>query len=214
MPAVEMSSVHQYAEDLHICGYWVDVEKITLACQRAQEERAEQGEGDRPEPARPRLRPDLRRMRVREAGAADAIGRPHIAKAAGATGNLGPFFEEWLVPGAKAFVSPQVAGRERGLRPDPRGWRRAGDRPPLLGHQGSRAGRGTDPRPRHRGHREVFYPSHTRPRPSTSGPRNELGVTATALIRLPRPHPQDLQPLRRLPDLRPGQPEVPPRPAP
>ncbi|HNC06017.1 MAG TPA: PHP domain-containing protein, partial [Solirubrobacterales bacterium] len=36
VPAVEMSSVHQYAEDLHICGYWVDVEKITPACQRAQ----------------------------------------------------------------------------------------------------------------------------------------------------------------------------------
>ena len=25
VPAVEMSSVHEYAEDLHICGYWVDV---------------------------------------------------------------------------------------------------------------------------------------------------------------------------------------------
>ncbi|MGE5407639.1 MAG: hypothetical protein ACM3NV_03410, partial [Syntrophothermus sp.] len=31
-------------------------------------------------------------------------GRPHIARAAGATGDLGPFFEEYLVPGAKAFV--------------------------------------------------------------------------------------------------------------
>src|ERR1044072_5356279 len=41
---------------------------------------------------------------IREAGAADSIGRPHIAKAAGATGDLGPFFEEYLVPGAKAFV--------------------------------------------------------------------------------------------------------------
>ena len=39
VPAVEMSSVHEYAEDLHICGYWVDVEKITPACERAQEER-------------------------------------------------------------------------------------------------------------------------------------------------------------------------------
>ena len=42
---------------------------------------------------------------IREAGDADAIGRPHIAKAAGATGDLGPFFEEYLVPGAKAFVA-------------------------------------------------------------------------------------------------------------
>ena len=42
---------------------------------------------------------------VAKAGAADAIGRPHIAKAAGAGPDLGPFFEEYLVPGAKAFVS-------------------------------------------------------------------------------------------------------------
>ena len=37
---------------------------------------------------------------VREAGDALSIGRPHIARAAGATGDLGPFFEEYLVPGA------------------------------------------------------------------------------------------------------------------
>jgi len=41
---------------------------------------------------------------VREAGDALSIGRPHIARAAGASGDLGPFFEEYLVPGAKAFV--------------------------------------------------------------------------------------------------------------
>src|SRR5690606_20328545 len=39
-----------------------------------------------------------------EAGDALSIGRPHIARAAGARGDLGPFFEEYLVPGAKAFV--------------------------------------------------------------------------------------------------------------
>src|ERR687894_328426 len=39
VPAIEMSCVHEYAEDLHICGYWVDLEKIAPACQRAQEER-------------------------------------------------------------------------------------------------------------------------------------------------------------------------------
>src|SRR4029079_6649493 len=41
---------------------------------------------------------------VREAGDALSIGRPHIARAAGASGHLGPFFEQYLVPGAKAFV--------------------------------------------------------------------------------------------------------------
>ena len=32
------------------------------------------------------------------------MGRPHIARAAGAGADMGPFFEEYLVPGAKAFV--------------------------------------------------------------------------------------------------------------
>jgi hypothetical protein len=103
VPAVEMSAVHEYAEDLHICGYWVDLEKIGPACERAQaERRARAGE----------IVENLRREgfdltlddAIREAGDADSIGRPHIARAAGATGDLGPFFEEYLVPGAKAFV--------------------------------------------------------------------------------------------------------------
>ena len=103
VPAIEMSAVHEYAEDLHICGYWVDLEKIGPACDRAQQERRERA-GEIVE--------NLRREgfdltlddAIREAGAADSIGRPHIARAAGATGDLGPFFEEYLVPGAKAFV--------------------------------------------------------------------------------------------------------------
>ncbi|HEX5713614.1 MAG TPA: PHP domain-containing protein [Solirubrobacterales bacterium] len=103
VPAIEMSCVHEYAEDLHICGYWVDLAKIGPACERAQQERRNRA-GEIVE--------NLRREgfdltlddAIREAGAADSIGRPHIAKAAGATGDLGPFFEEYLVPGAKAFV--------------------------------------------------------------------------------------------------------------
>src|SRR3954447_10557904 len=103
VPAIEMSCVHRYAEDLHVCGYWVDLEKIAPACERAQQERrARAGQ----------IVQNLQREgfdltlddAIREAGAADSIGRPHIAKAAGATGDLGPFFEEYLVPGAKAFV--------------------------------------------------------------------------------------------------------------
>lgn len=103
VPAIEMSCVHEHAEDLHVCGYWVDLGKIAPACERAQHERiARAGE----------IIESLRREgfdihledAVREAGDALSIGRPHIARAAGATGNLGPFFEEYLVPGAKAFV--------------------------------------------------------------------------------------------------------------
>ena len=41
VPAIEMSCVHKYSEDLHICGYWVDLEKIQPACDRAQQERVD-----------------------------------------------------------------------------------------------------------------------------------------------------------------------------
>lgn len=103
VPAIEMSCVHEYAEDLHICGYWVDLEQIAPACERAQKERVERAEAI------------IKRLQgwgfevkledaIKEAGDALSIGRPHIARAAGATGDLGPFFEEYLVPGAKAFV--------------------------------------------------------------------------------------------------------------
>jgi predicted metal-dependent phosphoesterase TrpH len=104
IPALEMSCVHKYSEDLHICGYWVDLEKIAPACERAQQERVDRAK---------EIIANLNRHGVdvtfeealAQAGAADAIGRPHIAKAAGAGPDLGPFFEEYLVPGAKAFVS-------------------------------------------------------------------------------------------------------------
>src|SRR6478752_2201926 len=39
VPAIEMSCVHQFAEDLHICGYWIDLGAIAAACERAQHER-------------------------------------------------------------------------------------------------------------------------------------------------------------------------------
>jgi predicted metal-dependent phosphoesterase TrpH len=114
VPAVEMSCVHEYAEDLHICGYWVDLEKIEPTCERAQgERRARAGE----------IVENLRGFgfdltlddAIREAGGADSIGRPHIAKAAGATGDLGPFFEEYLVPGAKAFVPRRWPNAEQAI---------------------------------------------------------------------------------------------------
>lgn len=103
VPAAEMSCVHPYAEDLHVCGYWIDLGKIAPACERAQQERVNRA-GEIVE----RLRAEGFDLTLadaeREAGDALSIGRPHIARAAGATGDLGPFFEEYLVPGAKAFV--------------------------------------------------------------------------------------------------------------
>jgi predicted metal-dependent phosphoesterase TrpH len=103
VPAVEMSCVHEYAEDLHVCGYWVDLETIGPACERAQRERRERAGEIVENLKREGFELELEDA-IREAGGADSIGRPHIARAAGATGDLGPFFEEYLVPGAKAFV--------------------------------------------------------------------------------------------------------------
>jgi 3',5'-nucleoside bisphosphate phosphatase len=114
VPAVEMSCVHEYSEDLHICGYWVDLEKIQPACDRAQQERV-----DRAKEIISRLNEhgvDVTfEAAAEKAGAADAIGRPHIAKAAGAGPDLGPFFEEYLVPGAKAFVSRKWPSAEQAV---------------------------------------------------------------------------------------------------
>lgn len=103
VPAIEMSCVHQYAEDLHVCGYWIDLQKMAPACDRAQQERRDRA-GEIVENLRREGFDLTLEDAIREAGAADSIGRPHIARAAGATGDLGPFFEEYLVPGAKAFV--------------------------------------------------------------------------------------------------------------
>ncbi len=106
VPAVEMSCVHEAIDDLHVLGYWIETGTIAPACERAQRERVE-----RAEEIIAKLRDagfDLTiEDAVREAGDADSIGRPHIARAAGATKEtMGAFFEEWLVPGkGKAFVS-------------------------------------------------------------------------------------------------------------
>src|SRR3954451_8308031 len=114
VPAVEMSCVHRYSEDLHICGYWVDLDAIAPACARAQQERI-----DRAKEIIERLNAHGVDVTFEEAaakaGAADAIGRPHIAKAAGAGPDLGPFFEEYLVPGAKAFVARKWPSAEEAV---------------------------------------------------------------------------------------------------
>ncbi len=114
VPAVEMSCVHRYSDDLHMLGYWIGIEAIAPACDRAQQERVN------------RAREIVERLNshgvqvtfedaVAQAGAADSIGRPHIARAAGAGPDLGPFFEEYLVPGAKAFVARRWPGAEEAV---------------------------------------------------------------------------------------------------
>jgi 3',5'-nucleoside bisphosphate phosphatase len=104
VPAAEISCVHEFADDLHMLGYWIDLEAIAPACERAQRERVS------------RAGEIIERLRsfgfeltlddaIAESGDALSIGRPHIARAAGTKPEqMGAFFEEYLVPGAKAFV--------------------------------------------------------------------------------------------------------------
>ena len=104
VPAIEMSCVHEYADDLHVCGYWVGLEAIEPACERAQKERVSRA-GEIVE----RLRSFGFELTlddaIAESGDALSIGRPHIARAAGTKPDeMGAFFAEYLVPGAKAFV--------------------------------------------------------------------------------------------------------------
>jgi predicted metal-dependent phosphoesterase TrpH len=104
VPAVEMSCVHEYSDDLHVLGYWVNLDAIAPACERAQRERVK-----RAEEIVKRLNEHGVEVRledaIAQAGDALSVGRPHIARAAGAGDDMKPFFEEYLVPGAKAFVA-------------------------------------------------------------------------------------------------------------
>lgn len=104
VPAVEMSCVHEYADDLHMLGYWIDLEKIGPACERAQNERVSRA-GEIVERLRSFGFELTLEDAIAESGDALSVGRPHIARAAGTKPEqMNAFFEEYLVPGAKAFV--------------------------------------------------------------------------------------------------------------
>ncbi len=104
IPATEISCVHGSIDDMHMLGYWVDTIAIGPAMERAQSERVT------------RAREIVERLdaqgvpvtfedAIAQAGDASSVGRPHIAKAAGVKPEgMSAFFEEWLIPGAKAFV--------------------------------------------------------------------------------------------------------------
>ena len=105
VPASEISCIHESIDDLHMLGYWIDSGAMAPACERAQQERVV------------RAREIVERLNalgvpvrfedaIAEAGDASSVGRPHIAKAAGVSPErMSPFFEEYLVPGGRAFVS-------------------------------------------------------------------------------------------------------------
>ena len=105
VPAAELSCVHASIDDLHMLAYWIDTDAIRPACERAQAERVTRAQ---------EIVARLNSLGVEvsfedaiaQAGDASSVGRPHIAKAAGTKPDeMQAFFEEWLIPGAKAFVS-------------------------------------------------------------------------------------------------------------
>ena len=105
IPATEMSCVHGSIDDMHMLGYWVDTTAIAPACERAQRERVTRAQ-EIVERLNSQGVPVSFEDAIAVAGDASSVGRPHIAKAAGAKPEeMAAFFEEWLVPGAKAFVS-------------------------------------------------------------------------------------------------------------
>jgi 3',5'-nucleoside bisphosphate phosphatase len=104
VPALEMSCVHEYADDLHMLGYWTDLETIAPACERAQQERVSRA-GEIVERLRSYGFQLTLEDAIAESGDALSVGRPHIARAAGTPPEgMNEFFSEYLVPGAKAFV--------------------------------------------------------------------------------------------------------------
>lgn len=102
VPAAEMSCGHPVAEELHMLGYWIDVDKIAEFCRRAQEERVKRAEEIIANLNAAGVEVTLEGA-IAQAGDAASVGRPHIAKAAGAT-EMKPFFERYLIPGTPTYV--------------------------------------------------------------------------------------------------------------
>jgi predicted metal-dependent phosphoesterase TrpH len=104
VPAVEISCAHAALDDLHVLGYWVEPAAIAPACERAQRERVTRAE-EIVTSLNAQGVPVSFEDAIAQAGDGSSVGRPHIAKAAGVKPEqMGAFFEEWLVPGARAFV--------------------------------------------------------------------------------------------------------------
>src|SRR5262249_57165056 len=88
-----------------VLGYGGHTGATAPACERAQRERVTRAE-EIVERLNAQGVPVRFEDAIAESGDASSVGRPHIAKAAGAKPEaMSAFFEEWLVPGAKAFVS-------------------------------------------------------------------------------------------------------------
>ena len=210
VPAIEMSCVHEYAEDLHVCGYWIDLAKIAPACERAQQKRRDPRRRDRREPAPQRLRPDPRRRDPR--GRRRRLDRPppHRPRRRRQRGPR-PLLRGVPGPRRQGLRPPPLAHAEQAVH-HPRGRRRRRRRPPLLGRQGPGAGRGPRPLPPPHGV-EAFYPSHTEEQTKhLLALCDELGLVPTASSDYHGPTHKTFAKFGAYDTFGFGEPQVPPRP--
>ncbi len=212
VPAAEISCIHSTIDDLHMLGYWIDLDAMRPVCERAQRERVERAE---------EIVANLNRLGVEvafedaiaQAGDASSVGRPHIAKAAGAEPEqMGAFFEEYLVPGAKAFVPrrwPTAAEAARLIR-------EAGGTP-VLAHpfwdMDAPAAVGALIADLDLDGVEVFYPAHDRAQTEfLLGVCAERGLAATASSDFHGPNHKMFDRFGSYPTYDLGEPELPRRP--
>ena len=202
VPAVEMSCVHEYAEDLHVCGYWVDVDAIAPACERAQQERVNRAEEIIEQASRAGLRRHAR-GRDRAVGRR-AVDRPPPHRE-GRRRHRRPrsLLRGVPRPRRQGVRAAALAHGRAGHRADQRRRRRRRGRPSLLGRQGPRAGRGPGPRAS-LGRRRGLLPLPL-PRADRASAAADRGARhhPDRLIGLPRPDAQDVRRVRRVRHLRP-----------
>ena len=160
-----MSCVHKYSEDLHICGYWVDLEKIAPACDARPAGAHRPRQGDHRAAERPRRRGHLRGRRRQGRRRRRDRPPPH-RQGGGRRPRPRPLLRGVPGPGREGVRLAQLAERRAGRGADPRRRRRRRRRPPLLGRPGARPGPrpGREPRPRRRPRRNRDASTRRTPR--------------------------------------------------
>ena len=172
-----------------------------------------QGGGDRREPPPRGLRAEHRGRDRR--GGRRTLGRPAPHRPRRRDRRRGHGIVLRRVPGARGqgVRAPALADGRRGRGADPRGGRRRGRRPSLLGHLRSGRGGGADPGAGRRRDQDL-YPSHTREQTAhLLRLGEELGLAATGSSDYHGPTHKTFSRFGAYRDLRLGEPEVPAPPA-
>ena len=203
VPAIEMSCVHEYAEDLHICGYWVDL-----------------GD-DRRRPANAPRRNGSTGPRRSSRGCADEGFDVHARGRRSTRPATRSRSAARTSPGPPAPAATSARSSRSTWSPAPRPSSRAAGRPPsrrsrLIHEAGGVAVIAhpywdiDDPdevedliRSLELDGVEAFYPPHTQEQTEhLLRALRRAGPDPHRLLRLPRPDPQDLHQVRRLRHLR------------